>query len=171
MAVQARRKVRKRPKHFFVNGELHRLFRVNRGEDLVYAWNYPQEKRVMYVWSDTQKRMGRAFSVSEVASMLGRHVVVIRKYILEGEIQSIAKTYSLDGKKSPGKYFFSEDDVRMLHAYLCTKNLGRPRKDGRLVQYPLPSKAELEAMMRNDTVIYIKDKAGEFAPIWKQPDW
>ena len=171
MAVRAGRKVRKKPKHFFVNGELHRLFRVNSGEDLVYAWNYTQNKRVAYVWSDTQKRMSRAFSVPEVAQMLGRNSIVIRKYISDGEIQAIQKTYSLDGRKKPGRFFFSEDDVRMLHSYLCTKNLGRPRKDGRLVQYPLPSKAELEAMIRQDTVIYVKDKTGEFTPVWKQPDW
>lgn len=171
MAIQQRRKVRKKPKHFFINGELHKVLRINRGEDLVHSWSYPQEKRVIYVWSETQKKMQRAFSISEVSAMLDRHPVVIRKYILDGEIQQIQKTYSLDGRKKPGKYFFSEDDVRSFHEYLCTKNLGRPRKDGILVQYPLPSRSELEAMLRQDTIVYVKDKAGEFMPVWKQPEW
>lgn len=171
MAVQKRRNVRKRPRYFFVNNELHRVLRVNRPENLVYAWNYPQEKRVAYVWSETQKTMQQAFSVQQVAAFFGRNPFVIKQYILDGEIRKIQKTYSLDGRKAPGRYFFSEDDVRMLHEYLSTKNNGRPRKDGMLVQYPLPSKAELEAMMRNETVIYIKDKTGEFTPVWKQPEW
>ena len=171
MAVRKRKSVREKPRYFFVNKELHKILRVNRPEDLVYSWNYPQGKRVAYVWSETQKTMQRAFSVTQVAKFFGRNPIVIKQYILDGEIKKIQKTYSIDERRSPGKYFFSEDDVRMLHSYLSSKNLGRPRKDGQLVQYPLPSKAELEAMIRQDTVLYVKDKAGEFSPVWKQPDW
>ena len=171
MAVRKRRAVRKKPRYFFVNNELHKVLRINRPEDLVYAWNYPQGKRVAYVWSATQKTMQRAFSVSEVSEFFGRNHYVIKQYILDGEIKNIQKTYSMDEKKSPGKYFFSEDDLRMLYDYLSTKNLGRPRKDGIQVQYPLPSRSELEAMIRQDAVVYVKDKTGEFVPVWKQPEW
>lgn len=171
MAVRKRKRVREKPRYFYLNNELHKVLRVNRPEDLVYAWSYPQGRRVAYVWSETQKTMQRAFSVTKVADMLGRNPRVIKKYILEGLIPKIQKTYTIDEKRSPGKYFFSEDDIRTLYDYLTTVNLGRPRKDGLLVQYPLPSRAELEAMIRQDTVLYIKDKTGEFAPVWKQPDW
>ena len=171
MAVRKRNSVRKKPRYFYINQELHKSLRVNRAEDLIYAWNYPQGKRVAYVWSVTQKNMQHAFSVSEVAKFFGRNPVVIKQYMLDGEIGKVQKTYSLDDRKSPGKYFFSEDDVRSLYEYLSTKNLGRPRKDGLQVQYPLPSRSELEAMLKQETILYMKDKAGEFAPIWKQPDW
>lgn len=171
MASSKRRNIRKKPRYFFINQELHKVLRINRPEDLVYAWNFPQGKRVAYVWSVTQKSMQRAFSVTEVADFLGRNPYVIKQYILDGEIKNIQKTYSMDERKAPGKYFFSEDDIRMLYDYLTTKNLGRPRKDGMLVQYPLPSRSELEAMIRQDAIIYVKDKAGEFTPVWKQPEW
>lgn len=171
MAVRKGKRVRKKPRYFYLNNELHKVLRVNRPEDLVYAWSYPQEKRVAYVWSATQKTMQRAFSVTDVANILSRNPRVIKRYILEGAIPKIQKTYSIDERKSPGKYFFSEDDVRMLYDYLSTMNIGKPRKDGIPVRYPLPSKAELEAMLRQDTVLYIKDQTGEFAPVWKQPDW
>jgi hypothetical protein len=171
MAVRKRNSVRKKPRYFYLNKELHRVLRVNRAEDLVYAWSYPRGKRAAYVWSSTQKGMQNAFSVSEVASFFGRNPTVIKKYIAEGDIPLVQKTYSLDARRSPGKYMFSEDDVRHLYDYLSTKNLGRPRKDGMLVQYPLPSRSELEAMIKQETILYMKDKAGQFAPIWKQPDW
>jgi len=29
----------------------------------------------------------------------------------------------------------------------------------------------LEAMLRNDTILYVKNDNGEFTPVWKQPDW
>ena len=171
MAKRKGNPIRKKPKYFFINDELHKVLRVNRPEDLVYSWNYPMGRRVAYVWSSTQKTMQHAFSVSQVAKFFGRHPTVIKQYILDGEIPSVQKTYTLDERKSPGKYFFSEDDVRNLYDYLITKNLGRPRKDGMLVQYPLPSRSELEAMIRQDAILYVKDKTGEFAPVWKQPDW
>lgn len=171
MAGRKRKSVREKPRYFFVNSELHKVLRINRPEDLVYAWNYPQGKRVAYVWSETQRTMQRAFSVSQVAGFFGRNPFVIKQYILDGEIKEVQKTYTIDERRSPGKYFFSEDDVRGLYEYLCTKNLGRPRLDGIQVQYPLPSRSELEAMLRQDTILYVKDKAGEFTPVWKQPDW
>jgi hypothetical protein len=33
------------------------------------------------------------------------------------------------------------------------------------------TRAELEAMMKHETILYTKDKAGDFVPVWKQPDW
>ena len=171
MATRSKSKKQKKPRYFYLNGELHKVLRVNRPEDLVHSWSYPQGRRVAYVWSQTQKTMQHAFSVNTVANMLGRNPRVLKQYILDGLIPKVQKTYTLDEKRSPGKIFFSEDDIRILYEYLITVNHGRPRKDGELVQYPLPSRAELEAMLRQDTILYVKDKTGEFAPVWKQPDW
>ena len=171
MAVRKRNRVRKKPRYLYVNGDLHKVLRVNRSEDLLYAWNYPKGKRVAYVWSETQKTMQRAFSVTEVAALFGRNPFVIKQYILDGEIKQVQKTYTLDERRNPGKYFFSEDDIRMLWEFLSGRNLGRPRKDGELVQYPLPSKAELEAMLKHETILYMKDASGDFMPVWKQPEW
>lgn len=171
MTTQKKKQRKKKPRYFYLNGELHKVFRINRPEDLVHAWSYPQGRRVAYVWSATQKTMQRAFSITTVSSIIGRHPRVIKKYISEGVIPKIQKTYTLDERRALGKYFFSEDDIRTLYEYLITVNHGRPRNDGALVQYPLPSKAELEAMIRQDVVLYVKDKTGEFSPVWKQPDW
>lgn len=171
MAVRKRKTVRKKPRYFYVNKELHKVLRVNRPDDMIYAWNYPQGRRVAYVWSVTQKDMQTAFSTSQVAQMFNRNSRVIKRYLTDGEIKNVQRTYSLDGRKSPGIFLFSEDDVRDLYELLKTKNRGRPRKDGMLVQYPLPTKQELEALIRQEVVLYMKTSSGEFTPVWKQPEW
>jgi hypothetical protein len=65
----------------------------------------------------------------------------------------------------------SEDDIREMHTFLLTVSRGRPRKDGKPVISGLPTKAELEATLRQETVLYIKTEQGEFSPVWKQPEW
>lgn len=158
-------------RYFYINGELHRVIRVIRPADLVEAWNYPQGKRAGYVWSDVRKKMERAFTLMQVSKMIGRNRVQIELYILEGKIKAPQRAYSLDGEKKPGKYLFSESDVLDLHDYLLTVHRGRPRADGRITPGPMPTKAELRAMMKHDMVTYIKTDDNQFRPIWKEVDW
>ena len=86
----ARKKSKKqRVKYFFANKELHKILRLSRGEDLVVAWNYPQGKRVAYIYSDVQSRMQRAYSVSEVSKIFKRHKRSINRYLFEDSIKEI----------------------------------------------------------------------------------
>lgn len=167
----AKRRRKKRLKYFFADGDLHKTLSVNHAQDICIAWNYPQGRTVGYVWSDLRKRYTKAFSVSEVSDMIGRHRVNIQRYILRGEIKRPQQTYSLDERKSPGKFFMSEEDVYILHDYLMTVHIGRPRNDGRVIPGRLPTKTELRAMMRHDVHMYTKTDDGEFIPVWKEIDW
>lgn len=135
------------------------------------AWCYREGKRKGYVWSDVRKRMEVALPIAEVAKLIGRHRVQIENYILKGFIKSPQRVYTLDGNAKPGKYMFSESDVMGLHDYLLTVHIGRPRRDGRITPGRMPSKAELRAMMRHDTMTYVKNADGEFTPVWKEVDW
>jgi hypothetical protein len=157
-------------KYFYLDQELHRVLRVSRPEDLVVSWNFPQHKRKAYVWSDTRRKMEKAFSLRQVCDMLGRSRVAIELYIRQGKIRTPQRIYTLDGKAKPGKYFFSEKDVLELHDYILSVHIGRPRRDGRVTPAKAPSKAELRAMMKHDTVMYIKS-GEEFVPVWKEIDW
>lgn len=162
---------KKRFRYFYINSELHKVLRVNRAEDMVFAWNYPNGKRVAYVWSDVQKNMQHAYRIPQVGEMLHRHPNIIKSYVKSGNIKPIQKTYTLDENKSPGIFLFSEDNVKELHEYLLTVHRGRPRKDGEIVSSNLPTKAELNAMLKQETILYMKTKDGDFSPVWKQPDW
>lgn len=171
MARKTRRGSSKVFRYFFVNQDLHKVLRKSRGEDLVVAWNYRQGKRVAFSLIDLQKNMQHAYSLTQVSKMLNRNTMILRKYIWEGAVPEIQKTYSLDGNRSPGVYYFSEDDIRGFHDFLLTVHIGRPRKDGKVNAAGLPTRSELEAMLRQEVLLYVKNSDGEFTPVWKQPEW
>lgn len=176
MATDERTSARKRRnsqriRYFYLNSDLHRVLRVIRAEDFVEAWNYREGKTYTYVWSDVRKRMENAFTLVQAGEMINRHRVQIENYILQGKIRTPQRAYSLDGKKVPGKYLMSESDVLELHSYLLTVHRGRPRKDGRITPSRMPSKAELKALMRHDTMMYVKTASGDFTQVWKEVDW
>lgn len=162
---------KRRLRYFYLNGDLHRVLSINRAQDLVVTWNFKEEKRRAYVWSDARRRMEKAFPISQVSKMINRHRVIIENYILDGKIRPPQRIYTLDGTKRPGKYMFSEKDVLELHDYLLTVHIGRPRKDGKITPGRMPSRAELKAMMQHDTTVYVKSADGTFTPVWKEMDW
>lgn len=165
------RSYRKRVRYFYLNQDLHRVLRIVRPEDFVEAWCYREERVVGYVWSDVRKNMQRAFTLQQVSAMIGRHRVQLQTYILNGDIKSPQRIYTLDGDKKPGKYFMSESDVLALHDYLLTVHVGRPRNDGKITPGKMPTKAELRAMMKHDVVTGVMRPGGEFVPTWKEVDW
>lgn len=173
MAKSRRTYKRSKLRYFFLNGDHHRVLKISRPEDIVIAWNYVQDKRVTYIWSVAQREMQKAFTLREVCRMLNRHRLVMHEYIREGKIKKPVQIYAIEGERErPGKYLFSEDDVRDLHSYLLTIHHGRPRTDGGITpRSDLISRTELEALMREDRVLYTKNDNGEFVPVWKSPDW
>jgi hypothetical protein len=161
-----------RIKYFFLNNEPHRVLRISRSEDLVIAWNYTHDKRVTYVWSLTQGKMQKAFTIKEVCRIFNKNRLAIHDYIRNGKIRRPPQAHSINQNRTrPGKYLFSEDHMRELHSYLLTVHRGRPRNDGQVTNSNLMSRAELEALMKEDRVLYTKNKNGEYVPVWKQPDW
>lgn len=161
----------RRIRYFYLNGDLHKVLRVNRPQDFVEAWNYREGKVMGYVWSDVKKRMEKAMTMIEVGKLVNRHRVQIQNYILAGLIEAPQRQYTLDERRKPGKYMFSETDVMKLHEYLLTVHRGRPRKDGRITASHLPTRSELAALMKHDIMTYVKVGDGEFVPAWKEPEW
>jgi len=164
---------KKKPKlkYFYLDGELHKVLKIIRAENLAICWNYPQHKRVGYVWSDARKRLGKAFTMMQVSEMIGRHRVNIERDILAGNIRKPQRAYAISGSRRPPPYIFSEENVMELHDYLLSVHIGRPRADGKITPRNMPSKAELRAMMRHDVVMYVKSDNGTFTPVWKEQDW
>ncbi len=158
-------------RYFFLNGEVHKVLRISRAEDIITAWNYPQGKRCTYIWSATKSNMEKAFTMKQVSKIFRRDPLVIHGYIKEGKIRRPYQIYTIDDNRNPGKFIFHEDELRELHSFLLTVHRGRPRNDGQITQSKVMSRAELEALMKEETVLYTKDSAGEFVPVWKQPDW
>lgn len=160
-----------RKDYFYLNGNLHRKISINRPADLLIAWSYPDRKRVAYVYSDAKRKMQQAFDVREVAALLNKNPEHIRRVIRAGAIETPQRIYPLDGVFKESKFKLNEDEIMELHDYFSTTHYGRPRKDGMVKPRPMPSKAELRAMMRTWDMIYVRDKQGNFVPVFKEVEW
>lgn len=153
---------------FFLNGELHRLLQDHRGTNRLLAWNYPQQKRLVYASDQVHAEKQYAFSVKVVCNLLNRSYWHIKELIEHDMIPKPAQAFTVkpDGTRVRGMYVFSEDGVFELWDYFSKVHRGRPRKDGFIRPQALPTRAALRAAMRNQDVMYVKNKDGEFVPVW-----
>lgn len=171
MAIRKGKKKSEKIVYFYLNGHIHKALHRNRAEDLLIAWDYVEGKRIAYSLTDVLKNKKGAYTITQAAKLIGRSSDTIKRHWREGNIRKPQQIYSLDEKRTPGKTFFSEDDMRDLQDFFKTVHRGRPRNDGLITSSNVPSKAELEALMRNEKVLYAKNDSGEFVPVWKQPEW
>jgi hypothetical protein len=171
MVKPDRKKYKQRVLYFYLNDVLHKTLQVNRSEDVIIAFNFVEGKRVAYNYTDVQKNRKHAYSISEVAKLINRHVDTIKRHLRSGEIQKPQQSYALDDKTKLGRYYFKDSDIKDIREFFKTVHIGRPRNDGNVTASNIPSKAELEAMLRNETVLYVKGEDGGFVPVWKQPEW
>lgn len=173
MASKSGRRSRKSEKwlYFYLNGILHKTLQTKRSDDMMIAWNYEEGKRVAYVLSDVYSRRQKAYTVPQTAKILCRHVDSIKRHFRQGNIKRPDMAYSLDGQKIPKRGFYNEEDIREMYDFFKNIHIGRPRKDGQINNRDYMSKAELEALLRNEKILYTKVDDDTFAPVWKQPEW
>jgi hypothetical protein len=158
MARENRQRLRKKFVYFFLNGKVHKVLRLSRARDEVVAWSYLDKKRVMYSYSQVDKSMEKAYSISEVSKILGRHRVTIEEYILQGKIKQPQKVYPISNPESTwSKYMLSESDILDIHQFII--DAGHIRD--------LPSKSELQALLKHSLIMYTKTEDGKFVPVWK----
>ena len=158
MARENRQRLRKKFVYFFLNGKVHKVLRLSRAKDEVVAWSYVDKKRVMYSYAQVDKNMERAYTVLEAGKILGRHRVTIEEYILQGKIKQPQKVYPISNPESTwSKYMLSESDILDIHQFII--DAGHIRD--------LPSRAELQALLKHNLILYTKTEDGKFVPVWK----
>ena len=157
MARSTRRPVKKLY-YFFLNKKIHKVLRSSRAKDELIAWCYPDKKRVLYSYSLVEKNMENAFSIQEASKFLNRHKVTIENYILNGKIKSPQIVYPISNPESKwSKYMLSESDIIDIHQFILDAGYLRD----------LPSKIELQALLKHNMILYTKDSEGKFIPVWK----
>lgn len=163
-----KRKGSKRPrlKYFFLDKQLHVKVVINRAKDTIVAWNYPEGKKKVYSYSWVLAKHERAWRTSEVIQMVGRGRMTIEKAMVNGDIERPQHTYSLDENRNMHMYMWHEDDIMALHEFLSTIHQGRPRADGLTVSWNLPTPRELRAMIRGESILYVKE-GDEYVPSWR----
>lgn len=158
MVRENRQRLRKKFVYFFLNGKVHKVLRLSRAKDEVVAWSYVDKKRVMYSYAQVDKNMERAYTVLEAGKILGRHRVTIEEYILQGKIKQPQKVYPISNPESTwSKYMLSESDILDIHQFII--DAGHIRD--------LPSRAELQALLKHNLILYTKTDDGKFVPVWK----
>jgi hypothetical protein len=149
--------------------------RSDRGNNLLRAWCYEDNRVVDFVWSDAKRHMQQAFNTAEVCKLLNRTKKNIFEHLAAGAINppyKIGTQAAPDYKTEFGLYKWSEDDVLALHTHYLTVGAGRPRKDGMLTAaVRIPTRMELIAMMKQNRMVYIQNEEGNFVPIFDSPDW
>lgn len=124
---------------------------------------------MVLTYSEVRKKYEPAFSTREVGELLGRNSRMVERYARWGKIPPVAVAHGLKGNRpqfDPLKW--CEQDIMYLHDYLLTLQRGKPRADGRVIPNPpLPTKKELRALIRHETVLYVLNADGEFVPTWK----
>lgn len=165
-------------KRFFINKEFHELVNSNRAAGMIRAYNFERNELKSYMMSDYQKFKQQAYTIKHVSLFVGRDVTAIWKAIDRGDV---TRPFMLSLKKDAGKgqfavgrsgiYYFSEDNIYEIRDYFATVHKGRPRADGLVTSYKVPSVEELDALLGKREMIYVKDKSGNFVPIWKRVDF
>ena len=158
MARENRQRLRKKFVYFFLNGKVHKVLRLSRAKDEVVAWSYLDNKRVMYSYAQVDKHMERAYGIVEVSKIIGRHRVTIEEYILQGKVKQPQKVYPISNPDSTwSKYMLSESDILDIHQFII--DAGHIRD--------LPSRSELQAILKHNLILYTKTTDGKFVPVWK----
>lgn len=155
-------------KRFFLEGSLYKVLSANRAQDIVIVWDYNEGKRKAFVWTDIKKRKKKAYSVVQVGELLDRSKNTIKKDIVTGRIKTPMRACEPSSKRTIGTYFFTEQDILDYHDYLSGVTYYGNKKT---FHKNMISKVELRALMADDVMKYVKNKQGEFVPIWKEIDW
>jgi hypothetical protein len=146
-------------RYFFLNDKIHKVLKASRSKDEMIAWCYPDKKRVMYSYSQVKKNMETAYTVVEVASILNKHRVTIQEYILNEKVATPQKIYPIGQPDSENwsQYMFNQKNILDIHQHILDSGHSKE----------IPSKAEVQALLKNNLVLYTKTKDGKFVPVWK----
>jgi len=158
MAGKKRTGTRKKFLYFFLNDKIHKVLKKSRARDELIAWCYPEKKRVLYSYSQVEKNMQNAYTTKEAAALLNKHKVTIEEYILQGKVKEPQRVYPISNPDSAwNKFMFSESDILDIHQFIIDTGYSKN----------VPSKAELQALLKHNMILYTKTEEGRFVPVWK----
>jgi len=158
MVRKTRKGKRKKFIYFFLNNNIHKVLSSSWAKDELIAWSYPDKKRVLYSYSQVVKSMENAYSTKQVSQVLNKHKVTIEDYILDGKIRYPQKVYPIGNPESTWyKFMYSESDIMDIHQFILEAGYSKD----------MPSRNELKALLKHNTILYTKTTDGKFVPVWK----
>ena len=153
--------------YFWYNDELHQMQSRNRGLDICVAYNFAKQRTVVLSWTDVRLNARNAFHSKWVERILNRSWWSLRRMWEGGYIPEPYQARK-PGKEPRYGRFWTEELILEAHAAFSVIKRGRPRKDGLpQADKTLPSRAEVKARMRQEEIMYVKDKDGNFVPTFQ----
>lgn len=153
---------------YFLNNDLVRIVHINKSDNIITVYNTNQDKTQTMLLSDFKKHRKRAYRTKDCATLLSLSAVQLNRHIRSGFVHP-PKTPTLGGeRKFHHLSYYSEDDLFILRDSLSQVHRGRPRKDGRITNYGIPTERELRSRLGDAMMLYAKNKSGEFIPVWEE---
>lgn len=154
-------------KIYFLNGELYKIIKADRSSNICHLYNFQTEEVKKFLYSDFKKFRKPAYRIGKASKLLNRHPDRIRRAIWGGQVTKPL----LVKRGESGTYWFSEENIHELRDFFANVHRGRPRKDGIIVSHNVPTKDELDALLGNKEMLYIKNKNGDFIPVWRAEEF
>lgn len=170
MGITARSYAERPTRYFFLEKQLYRKLKISKRQNLIAVERVHDGERMTFLWSDIAKNGQRAFHINKVAEILNCSPNTVFAYHVRGWVDppAIAEIPNHPIERFSRHRLYSEDHVLELWEVMANTHRGAPRKDGIIVpRKSLPSKAEVLSKMRGGTVLYYKDEAGDYIPLWK----
>jgi len=169
MAKTQRKGLEKELLYFFMNGNLHKLIKVYKRDNIAKCFNYDTEEFVSYQWSDIQKNATKSYSMGKVCKLLRINKTTVWKYEKQGFIRPPKRSWPIGSDANiqlggPAVVRrFSEEEILSLYDALVEVNNGRAHRN-------FPERPEVESALKNTRILYYKDETGTYKPLWRSAD-
>jgi hypothetical protein len=101
-------------KIFFLNGDLIKVFHINKSSNIVNFFNVTQDKEQSMLYSDFKKHRKRAYTIANTARLLNRSRVQFQRIIANGLIPAPIGD-SIGGERGfQINAYYSEDHILKL---------------------------------------------------------
>jgi hypothetical protein len=153
---------------FFLNGDLVRIYHVNRGAGIITLYNMTKERKETASLIEFKKKRKRAYTIIESGRLLNCHHKHLNRLIKQGTIPP--PMGELPGGRRSFHYlsYYSEDDILEIRQAMSEIHHGKKRKDGLITNNKVPTEQELKYAMGDGILMYTKTEDGRFIPIFNE---
>jgi hypothetical protein len=157
---------------FFLNKNLVRVVHSNRASNIVYLYNYAQDKDQSMLLSDFRKHRKRAFTIGNTIKIFRKSRIQFER-LIKAQLIPPPTGATLNGERKWQKMsYYSEDDLFNIREGMCNIHVGRPRKDGQItIGKNVPTEKDLRSLIGDAIMLYTQTKDGEFIPVWAEETW
>lgn len=154
---------------WFVDGRLFQQIFVDPVSDRVLVYDYTDKEKKTFAFSDFRRKRERAYTLREVAGLVGRRYDYCHKLKQDGMLDAYGvSVYPMNGEGARQHHYYDKQDVIRIHDFFARRGRGPRRKNGTwMVPKGMTTRDDLMAALNEEQVRYIK-RDGKFIPVYKE---